>query len=357
MPDLTPQHEKQLIETVQRNCHISDARHGRDYSMCIYLLKMREYFRWEMGFGYSDPLPKNELGEWLIAREQLWGELEEEDYSELEINNREYTPFESDAINDKLKLQGLVYSGGLSTFSKPSFFLGKLIRDEETQGCRIIVAEKEVARDLNATPAMSIGNVLFIRTESLRRMIWEKIEEWQWNKKDVAMAKAIACYDFTHHFDASLDSMTENETETVILHELGEVGAGRELGESWKKMLHQLTRRRRELIARAIRDHIADCMVTLPTLLAQGADPSLHFYFANFSGMRKSIFPQLHQAYEQWRKDGTLEPLKNTVSEGADLWLERGKSLINSFEQGDDATWERIEAELLVAETKKAPAA
>ena len=43
-----------LIETVQHNCHLSDAHHARDYSLCIYLLKMREFYRWEETLPFDD---------------------------------------------------------------------------------------------------------------------------------------------------------------------------------------------------------------------------------------------------------------------------------------------------------------
>lgn len=44
---MKPQQLNVLAGAVQYNCHISDARHGADYSLCIYLMKMREYYRWE----------------------------------------------------------------------------------------------------------------------------------------------------------------------------------------------------------------------------------------------------------------------------------------------------------------------
>ena len=37
----------QLVSAVQRNCGISDARHAGDCGRCTFLLKMREYYRWE----------------------------------------------------------------------------------------------------------------------------------------------------------------------------------------------------------------------------------------------------------------------------------------------------------------------
>ena len=347
-------HDHELTEVVQRNCHISDAQHGRDYSLCIYLLKMREYYRWEMGYGYSEPLPKEELGEWLTSREQLWDKLEDETYSEMVLNGNSYEPFENDLINHQLNDLKLVYSGGVGIFAKPSFFLGKLKRIENSHGCRILVSGKEYARDLTATPAMSLGKVIFVRTESLRRMIWEKIEEWQWNKKEQAMARVLDCYDFENHIESSLDSMTRNETDSVILHELGEVMAGELLGEQWETMLSGITRSRKELIARAIRDHIADCSVTLPELLAQNAEPSIHFYFANFTGMRRAIFPQLVEAYEKWQESGSLVPLGNCVEWAADYWLAKGKLLLESAERVSMEGWQKLEAELLPEEIKKA---
>ena len=48
-----------LLSAVQRNCHISDARHAGDYTLCIYLLKMREYFRWERRYSFKDKLPES----------------------------------------------------------------------------------------------------------------------------------------------------------------------------------------------------------------------------------------------------------------------------------------------------------
>jgi hypothetical protein len=98
--------------------------------------------------------------------------------------------------------------------------------------------------------------------------------------------------------------MTAVEAEALTLHELGEHRAGRLLGPQWESMLAMLTDRRAELLARAARDHLADCLVTLPTLLSRSAWPSLHFWFANLDGMRQEIAPAMTSAYAAWR-DGT----------------------------------------------------
>ena len=74
-----------LRHAVQCNCHISDARHAGNYSLCIYLLKMRELFRWEQGFALTDPLPRTPVGAWLSEREALWDELAEAVYAPLPV--------------------------------------------------------------------------------------------------------------------------------------------------------------------------------------------------------------------------------------------------------------------------------
>ena len=53
----------QLASAVQRNCDISDARHAGDYGLCTFLLKMREYFRWENELPFARTLPRDELGD------------------------------------------------------------------------------------------------------------------------------------------------------------------------------------------------------------------------------------------------------------------------------------------------------
>ena len=90
---------QKTIEVVQTNCHIADARHAREMSMCNYLLGMRELYIWEMGFPPSRPLVQADLSQWLVQREMFWEELEELDYSPIPIANQEYDPFDIAGIN------------------------------------------------------------------------------------------------------------------------------------------------------------------------------------------------------------------------------------------------------------------
>ena len=326
---MTPEFSR-LRASVQHNCHISDALFARDYSLCIYLLKMREYFRWERGFGYGDSLPDKELGQWLVEREHLWHGLEDAEFARVPFANRELDPFATDELNALLTLEGLVYSGGYGNYAKPHFFLADLQREEILDGLHVYVAGREHARDITAPPAMSIGETVFVRRESLQRTLWERLEEWRWHKRDNAMGRAVAHYDFEGNFTAALDAMTDREIDSVILHEMGEVEAGRRLGAGWEKLLAGVFRSRAEYTARAVRDHLADCLVTLPALMTREAVPSIHFFFANLTGMRRSLFPSLVRAYEAWL-GGNAGVLTQVVSEGKDHWEDVAHRLLAAF--------------------------
>ena len=124
-------HLPELAQAVQRNCDISDARHAGDYGMCTFLLKMREYYRWENELPFGRALPKDELGDWLKTREQQWDGIATEDFAPLPLASGEVDPFDTEAVNRELLPQGCVYSAGYGRFQKPMFFLGRLLRVEE----------------------------------------------------------------------------------------------------------------------------------------------------------------------------------------------------------------------------------
>jgi len=227
----------QLASVVQRNCDISDARYAGDYGLCTFLLKMREYYRWENELPFARALPKDDLGDWLAAREQAWDCIEADRFAPLPLARGELEPFDAEAANRELLPLGCVYSAGYGRFGKPVFFLGRLLRVEQRAGYTILISSCEYARELAAPPAMLQGRTIFVRMESVRRYLWEKIEEWQWRKQGNTMARALASYDLIADTEAALARMADNEMETMILHELGEARAGELLGHAWREMM------------------------------------------------------------------------------------------------------------------------
>ncbi len=325
-----------LCETVQRNCDIADARHATGYTLCVYLLKMREYFRWENGYSFNAALPKDEVGGWVQKRESLWEDLEHDSFMPLLLDGQEFDPFDTDHVNQALVPKGYVYSGGIGVRAAPHFFLAKLESKEVCDNFTRYVAATECARDLTAPPAMTQGNNVFVRRESLRRLLWERFQEWQWHKHENAMARALSYYDFEKDVDDALDQMTENEMEAVTLHEIGEFIASRELGDDWREMIVNLPASRAEIMSRAVKDLLADCLTTLPGLMENYNPASLHFYAANLGAMRKELFPGFQNAYQDWVATNDLKPLKKLVAAGVKHWRCLANEMLSCYQKGAD---------------------
>lgn len=309
-----------LKQTVQKNCHIADANSAGNYTLCVYLLKMREYYRWEQGYNFGDNIPKEDVGNWLREREALWEELQNSTFEQIPINGKVFDPFDAQGINQTLHDQHLVYSAGLGHDNAAHFFLGVLERRERHNDFEIVVVADEYARDLTAPPAMSQGKTIFIRREAFYRLMWEKYEQWLWNRPDNAMGRALAYYPFDTDLDTALDQLTRNELNAAVLHEIGESMAHTVLGDAWEELLITLPHSKLALMLRAIRDHYADALSTLPALLEQENAASIHFYIGNLTNLRKDLFPSLMDAYRQWHEYGNLQALQALASTSKTHW-------------------------------------
>jgi len=331
-----------LSSNVQLNCHISDARHAGNYTLCVYLLKMREFYRWEHQHSFSDKLSKDHIGDWLTAREELWQEIEDDDYHSITIADKTYDPFDSVNINQYLLPSNLIYSGGYGIKDKPHFFLAELEKKEQINDYTIYISGKEYARDLTSPPAMSHDKTIYIRRESFKRLIWERTDEWRWNKPENAMARAIRCYNFDDDMEKALTDMTNNELDAAILHEVGEIQAGENL-KGWHQMMADITFSQAEIMARAVRDHYADTLHTLPTLIKNNNQASIHFYFANLSQMRKHIFPSLMDAYDRWCENKNIKTIEQTITMAVEHWQTIAQQMLVLHQQNTKQCSVRIE--------------
>ena len=327
-----------LINTVQKNCHIADARYAGDYTLCVYLLKMREMYRWEQKTSFNEVLTVDDVGDWLTDREDVWDSLEESDYFPLEIEGQNYDAFDNEKINALLNPKGLIYSAGLGIRCRPHFFIADLVEHYQRDETDIFISGREYARDMAAPPAMMQDGLIFVRNESLRRMLWEKVEEWRMSPVDSPLGRAVAAYDFAGDVETALDKMAAVESALIIEHELGEVLAGEIFGNQWNEMLNALPRSVAEIMLRAIRDNLADSLTTLDTLLEKNTPASIHFYFGSLTAMRKKLSPQLMASYENWHENGDLEAIAQLIKTSRQHWGQLGKACLQLFsEQGEDA--------------------
>jgi len=332
-----------LTQQVQQNCHISDAQFAGNYTLCIYLLKMREFYRWETQLPFSKKLDNNDIGGWLTEREGLWDDIDEHPLDQLHINNQVFDCFESDEINRQLAKENLVYSAGYGLYGKPVFFLGELLHKETLDDYTLYISGKELARDLAAPPGMLQNKTVYIRRESLRRFIWEKFEESLWHKQENPLSRALHSYDFKNQPEVALEKMTDNEVDTVLQHEIGEIQAGKILGDGWQEMIANLPHSQAEIMARAVRDNIADMLSTLPKLLDKNEAAQIHFYFANLSSMRKMIFPGLPAGYKNWLENKNSTQLHSLIEVAAKHWINLAEQILEVYRQHGNKSQTKIE--------------
>lgn len=332
-----------LVDAVQTNCHIADASHAADMTLCIYLLQMREYYRWEHGIAPLQALPRAEIGDWLAQREALWESLEGQAFVPLPVQGGWLDPFDAASVNARLRRFGLVYGAGYTGPGRASFFLGELQRATACGAVEVLVSGCEHARGLAAPPAALSGSTVLLRQEAFARWVWEKFEAWSLKRQPGAFKAALDAHGFARVGNVAVERLIEHEAGALVLHELGEHQAGQRLGPDWQA-LRTAAPRRTDLYLRALRDHLADCLVTLPTLLQQNADASLHFWFANLEGVRAGLFPRLVDAHAAWSAGDGGAALREAVAQGRVHWAHACDAVLALHRAADGDAAARIDA-------------
>jgi hypothetical protein len=325
--------QQELITQVQHNCDISDANHAGNYTLCIYLLKMREYYRWIHALDFSDNFDSESMSSWLRDKEEIWDQVIDEPYKTIINDSVEFDIFDNRGINAHLHDQQLFYHAGIGRSTIQHFFVAERVHSYTSQNTQITVTGKEYARDLTAPPAMSTQTEIVVRQESLKRMCWERYQEWHWSKLDNPMGTALAYYPFDDSIPDALQLMVEAEQNTLIQHEIGEMKITSEFGEQWSAMMLGLLGSKAELMARAVRDNLADSLSTLPFLIQQQNPACLHFYFANLTYMRKELFPSAISAFQKWSQTGDLTPLTSLSQPATQHWRKTVISILEISQQ------------------------
>jgi len=293
-----------LSSQVKHNCNISDARHWGYYSLCGLLLRLRELYRSEQGIPLWEKMPQEDIGRWIASRENLWREIEDKELTRITMNGNVFGPFEIEKINAELEKHDLIYGAGLGLHRKPCFFLADLLSKKTMNGFDVYVAGAEYARDLSDHPAMLQKNVIYARVEPTKLLIWNRFEEMR------CRGKSALLFAFTNYGIAPEEAPSEDigqrisliahsEAETYIHHEIGEAVEGEKIGAEWKAFLTSLPAGRVELLARAVKDILADTCNNgmLSYIIRKQKAGSLGFYLVFLSGMRKLLFPEIQDAF------------------------------------------------------------
>ncbi|MGB0752189.1 MAG: Sfum_1244 family protein [Gammaproteobacteria bacterium] len=331
---LQTDHIRSLVDQVQHNCDVCDAHHAQDYTLCVYLLKMREYFRWEHGYALTDTLPSEALNTWIAEREERWDELEHAEYRSIQTPEASYPPFDESSIQRTASAHSMTYGAGLGSGGRAHFFLAETIEESEREGAVVRIVGKELARDLTAPPAMHRNGVIIVRMESLQRSLWELIQDWMWKRPPGAMANLLALHHYDANPDAALDSIAQIQLEHVINHELGERRAGFTLGEEWSSFILSVAGTPHEMLARAVRDQLADALSTLPSIVETHDWTGLHGHLASLGSIRNRLSPKLRAVYRQCVRDNAMDALESMLPIAQAHWDRSAKKLLNTWRHG-----------------------
>ena len=302
-----------LLKTIKHNCDISDARDNGIYSICTLVLKLRNLYKWENGLEPWQEPDSPVLLDWIAAKEEYWATIQGKSFSHIPVNGGKVDPFQLPAINDYLSPENHVYGAGYGRSMKAVFFIAEVLEDRLVEGCPTLILGKETARELSSPFAMLQDGIIYIRKEPLRFFFWDHIQEINPSGR-VAMQQAFACYDLISEgcsfgrdkLIASFDSIIDQELEIFIYHEVGENQENLLGNNVLKKIISAFPASALELVARAVKDILADTHSKglLGYILTKERISSFGFYVSFLDGMRKLLCPEIVEASKQFWQNG-----------------------------------------------------
>ena len=342
-----------LINQIQRNCDISDARHAGFYSVCGLALRLRDLYKWEKGLEPWVEGDSSLVLEWIGEKEEAWEKLEEKDFEQITALGKRYDPFHGSKINGLLEPRGLFYRAGYAHSLKPSFFLGLLEEKRKIEGYPVCILGRELARDLLTVPALSQDGCVIVRKESAKLFLWNQMFFIKRSGRE-ALEFALQNYGLKTQDPAALKGHFERisaaELETYIYHELGELHDDAFDRTVWREVIATFPHTAIELLARTVKDILADTSEfgKLHYIARERRTASLGLHVAFLDGLRKEMFPELGAAFKGFMKNedwGAIEDATATGYHSAKRCAEKICQIYRQGKQMNDMKWAEREME------------
>ena len=347
---------KNLIEQVRHNCSISDYRYAGTHTVCGLALRLRDLYKWEKGLEPWVEEDSSVILEWIGEKEEEWDKLEEQEFGGITLAGKIYDPFDVEALNAVLAPQGLFYGAGYVQGLKPSFLLAELAETRRVDGFPVYILGREHARDLLTVPALSQNNAILIRKESARIFLWNLIFFLKKSARD-ALWFALETYGVPDHDPKALKEnfarICEDEVETYIYHELGELKDTDFDREVWRDIVATFPHSVIEFFVRAVKDILADTneFGKLRYIIREQKTSSLGLYAASLDGLRQELFPELVEAFRGFKETRNWERVEEARASGYRKAREQAESVTGIYRIGkekDDMPWAASEIEKTV---------
>ena len=315
-----------FVQQVQANCRIAAAVQVGFYSLCGMLLRLRQLYKWEQGLlPWQEGDPKAVL-DWIEVQEEAWTDLEETGLQELSWQGRQVDPFAVSDLNVLLGHEGLAYGAGLTHGMAPMCFLGELWETQKRRDLTVLMIGPELARDLDAAPALRQGPVIYLRTEPLAFYLWDNLSDpAKQNNIFLKIAMAARKIDLAgllrqpEAYEDQFKTLLRSQGEAMIHHEIGEA-LEPSLQETLPSLVQRFPHSKIERWIRAVKDALADLndWGRLAHILEQRDLPELALLLAWRPGFYPYLIPELEPAFWELQKTrdwGVVEQARRTALE------------------------------------------
>jgi hypothetical protein len=300
--------QSELVQDIQLNCDISDAKDHGIYSMCSMVLKLRNLYKWEHGMNpWEEPEPPDLL-DWIEAKENYWEELNGTAYRQLGLDKNRVSPLEIDVLNSRFVPEGLFYGAGYGRSMKTVFFLARQLDEKYLEGCRVVVLGEELAKEMASPFALVQDGIIVIRRESLRFFFWDQVQELRSSCRS-SLRHAYEHYGIMKdgvldhgRFRSELDTIVDGELNLFIYHEIGEVLQAEFDSATLQTIIGHFPSSVLEFVCRAVKDVLADTHPKglLSHVIGEQRESTLGFYVGFLDGLREKLFPEMASGWQKF---------------------------------------------------------
>ncbi len=349
-----------LIKKIQSNCDISDARDHGIYSLCILVLKLRNLYKWEIGLNPWEEPESSDVLDWIDKRESYWATLLKDDFHTLDLNNESFDPFDVRGVNEHIAADGLFYGAGYGRSMKSVFFLAEILQVQQLKGKRVVILGSEKLRELSGPFALRQENDIIIRKEQLTFFLWDHLQEILPSSKEIILRVLSQftvdeknCRLSKDVLKRNLTTIVEKEIPVFIRHEIGEMQDTPLSDGIIQSIIRDFPDSLIEFFSRAVKDVLADTHPEgmLKFIIDEKREMSLGFYISFLNGIRRTLFPEISKAVEQFliHNQGDWQTIEEVRQVGWKNNIKRAemiRSIINESTTKSQMR-QRIEKELL----------
>ncbi len=198
-----------LVDAVQANCHVTDARHARNMTMCTYLLEMRELYRWERGTPHDGARSRaREVGALDRDREALWARSRRPTTGRCRSRAATSIPFDVEDGQSRAAAAGPGLRCGHRALRQAA------VLPRRARARRVARRRAHPRRGPRVRPRSRAGAGRAARRApstcgrtALRRVLWERAEAWSVKRPDGALRAALDAYGFADDAEDALERM------------------------------------------------------------------------------------------------------------------------------------------------------